>query len=289
MNKIRSYITCAAVALLLLLNAAEAFAQRTPASSVRFSSDGLVNTTDFEKLSKLPEGFDAAADSYEFVGDNLVARGNAVIQAPGIQISADKVVVNLDSETYDIEAAGNVTFATLTTAVQTMSIEDYEVLQQDPRARIALLRYVVNDLGEQRAEVEVTVESSVIHAERAAGNLMTGVLQFSNFAMKSGLFYCVGEQADRFFDGTVKVHKARFTTCEYIQDDHDHYAIAAYDATIEPRVSNSSHFHYDNQVGDHSILMKNNFIQIYGIPVFWLPILYKPSDLSSFGGKIEFG
>ena len=289
MKYTRTYIICAFVALLLLLTATKAFAQRTPSSSARFSSDGLVNTSDFEKLSKLPEGFDAAADSYEFVGDNLVARGNAVIQAPGIQISADKVVVNLDSETYDIEAAGNVTFATLTTAVQTMSIENYEALQQDPRARVALLRYVVNDLGEQRAEVEVTVESSVIHAERAAGNLLTGVLQFSNFAMKSGLFYCVGEQADRFFDGTVKVHKARFTTCEYIQDDHDHYAIAAYDATIEPRTTDSSLFRYDNQLGDHSILMKNNFIQIYGIPVFWLPVLYKPSDLSSFGGKIEFG
>ena len=53
--------------------------------------------------------------------------------------------------------------------------------------------------------------------------------------------------------------------------------------------SNSSLFRYDNQIGDHSILMKNNFLQIYGVPVFCLPILYKPSDLSSFGGKIEFG
>ena len=129
----------------------------------------------------------------------------------------------------------------------------------------------------------------MIRAERAAGNLMTGVFQFSNFALKSGLFYCVGESAERFFDGTVKVHKARFTTCEYIQDDHDHYAIAAIDATIEPRDYNSSLFNYDGQLGDHSILMKNNFFQIYGIPVLWLPVLYKPSDLSSFGGKIEFG
>ena len=289
MKIFRTYITCAAVALLLLLNAAEAFAQRTISSTKGVSANRLFDASDFEKLSKLPEAFDAAADSYEFVGDNLVIRGNAVIQSPGVRISADKLVINLDSESYDLEAAGNVTFATLATAVQTMSVEAYEELQQDPRARVALLRYVVNELGEQRAEVEVTVESSVIHAERAAGNLITGVLQFSNFAMKSGLFYCVGERADRFFDGTVKVHKARFTTCEYIQDDHDHYAIAAYNATIEPRESNSSLFHYDNQLGDHSILMKNNFIQIYGIPVFWLPILYKPSDLSSFGGKIEFG
>ena len=289
MNHIRTYIVLGVTALLLLLNAAEAFGQKNTKVPRKLITDELIGVSDFDKLSKLPEGFDAAADSYEFVGNNLVARGNAVIQSPGIEISADKIVINLDSEFYDIEAAGNVTFSVLSTSVQTMPIEQYEELLQDPRARVTLLRYVVNDLGEQFAEVEIVVESSMIRAERAAGNLMTGALQFSNFALKSGLFYCVGEQAERFFDGTVKVHKARFTTCEYIQDDHDHYAIAAYDATIEPRASNSSHFHYDNQLGDHSILMKNNFFQIYGVPVLWLPVLYKPSDLSSFGGKLEFG
>jgi len=285
----RTYIIHTMAVLLLLLNAADAFGQRDFKSPKASISQDLIGVSDFGKISKLPEGFDAAADSYEFVGDNLVARGNAVVQSPGIEISADKIVVNMDSELYDIEAAGNVTFSILSTSVQTMSIERYEELLQDPRARVTLLRYVVNDLGEQFAEVEVAVESSTIRAERAAGNLLTGVLQFSNFALKSGLFYCVGERAERFFDGTVKVHKARFTTCEYIQDDHDHYAIAAYDATIEPRDTNNSLFHYDNQLGDHRILMKNNFFQIYGVPVLWLPILYKPSDLSSFGGKIEFG
>ena len=289
MKTIRTYAVCFVTALLLLLHIAEAFGQRAFSAPKNSLSGSLFDSSDFEKVSKLPEGFEAAADSYEFVGDNLVVRGNAVLQAPGMEISADKVVMNLDSELYDIEAAGNVRFSILSKTVRTMTIDDYEALLQDPRARFTLLRYVVDDLGEQRAEVEITVESSTIRAERAAGNLLTGVLQFSNFAMKSGLFYCVGEQADRMFDGTVKVHKARFTTCEYIQDDHDHYAIAAYDATIEPRASNSSLFHYDNQLGDHSILMKNNFLQIYGVPVFWLPVLYKPSDLSSFGGKVEFG
>ena len=289
MKTVRTYIVCVIMAMLLLLNAAEAYGQREYTPSGRPSVDSLIDMSDISRISKLPEGFDAAADSYEFVGDNLVIRGNAVIQAPGMEISADKVVVNLDSELYDLEAAGNVTFAVLSTNVQRMPLEDYENLRQDPRARVTLLRYVANDLGEQFAEVEIVVESSVIHAERAGGNLLTGVMQFSNFALKSGLFYCVGERADRYFDGTVKVHKARFTTCEYIQDDHDHYAIAAYDATIEPRATDSSLFHYDNQLGDHSILMKNNFFQIYGIPVLWLPVLYKPSDLASFGGKIEFG
>ena len=287
MKSFWTFIACLAA---LLLTAANTFGQtQAYIPSGMPSANDFVKFSDFTKLTKLPEGFDAAADSYEFVGDNLVARGNAVIQSPGMEISADKVVVNLNSESYDIEAAGNVSFCVLAKSVQTLPLETYEALRQDPRARVTLQRYVMTDLGEQLAEVEIVVESSVIRAERAAGNLMTGVFQFSNFALKSGLFYCVGESAERFFDGTVKVHKARFTTCEYIQDDHDHYAIAAIDATIEPRDYNSSLFNYDGQLGDHSILMKNNFFQIYGVPVLWLPILYKPSDLDSFGGKIEFG
>ena len=189
MKTIRTYAVCAVTALFLLLSVAEAFGQRTIVQSGRPSASDLVGTSDFEKFSKLPEGFDAAADTYEFVGNNLVIRGNAVIQSPGMQISADKVVVNVDSELYDIEAAGNVKFSILSTSVRTLTMDDYEALLDDPRARVTLLRYVVNDLGEQRAEVEVTVESSTIRAERAAGNLLTGVLQFSNFAMKSGLFY----------------------------------------------------------------------------------------------------
>ena len=90
LKTIRTFIICAMTAVFLLLIAAEAAAQRI-VESRKPVFDDLINASDFTKLAKLPEGFDAAADSYEFVGDNLVARGNAVIQAPGVQISADKM------------------------------------------------------------------------------------------------------------------------------------------------------------------------------------------------------
>ena len=190
MNTIRTYLACAMTALFLLLTAAGTFGQEIGQLASGLSSvNGLITFSDFMKVTKLPEGFDAAADSYEFIGGNLVARGHAVIQMPGMEISADKVVVNLESDLVDIEAAGNVTFSVLTTVVRSMTIDDYENLLRTPNARITLLRYSMNDLGEQFAEVEITSETSVIHAERAAGNLETGVLQFSNFALKSGMFY----------------------------------------------------------------------------------------------------
>ncbi len=118
MNHIRTFIIYAVATLILLLNAAEVSAQKAYSSSGRVDMDKLVGTSDIEKLSKLPDGFDAAADSYEFIGDNLVARGNAVVQAPGIELSADKIVVNMDSDLYDVEAAGNVTFSVLSRSVR---------------------------------------------------------------------------------------------------------------------------------------------------------------------------
>ena len=81
MKIIRPCIVCAIMAVLLLLNAAEAFGQRSISAKNTLRDNDLINASDISKLSKLPEGFDAAADSYEFVGDNLVVRGNAVIRA----------------------------------------------------------------------------------------------------------------------------------------------------------------------------------------------------------------
>jgi len=249
----------------------------------------IVNFSDFNSLTRLPEGFDAAADSYEVVGNCFIARGNAVITAPGQRISADKVIVNLDSESYDLEAVGHVTFSTQKATRATIPLDEYLMRSSNPNERLRVIHYVVDIFGTQGVEVETVTEGSVIRAERAAGSMITGAMQFYNFGTKSGKFYCVGERAERSYDGRLDVYKARFSTCEYMTGDQDHYALATHRATIRPREAGSSTFHYSGAMGDHSILMWNPLFEVYGLPIFWLPAVYKPSDISSFGGKIEFG
>jgi lipopolysaccharide assembly outer membrane protein LptD (OstA) len=51
---------------------------------------------------------DAAADRYEYIGDNVVATGNVVIRMKDLQLTADKAVINSVSQ--DLEMVGNVTF-----------------------------------------------------------------------------------------------------------------------------------------------------------------------------------
>jgi len=81
----------------------------------------------------------------------------------------------------------------------------------------------------------------------------------------------------------------KITTCEYLADDHDHYAIFSKDACLTPRDSNRGLLNYSMSMGDHSIWTLNSFLEVWGVPVFWLPALYKPRAFSSFGGVFEFG
>ena len=65
MNHIRTFIIYAVATLILLLNAAEVSAQKSYSvpNAGRVDMDKLVGRSDIEKLSKLPDGFDAAADT----------------------------------------------------------------------------------------------------------------------------------------------------------------------------------------------------------------------------------
>ena len=46
---------------------------------------------------------DASADIYEYVGENIIARGHVVIKFRDTTVTADKAIININSQ--DIEAA----------------------------------------------------------------------------------------------------------------------------------------------------------------------------------------
>ena len=233
------------------------------------------------------ERVDAAADHYEYIGSNIVATGHVVIRMMDMQLTADKAVIN--PETQDLEMKGNITFAIQNAERMYLTIDEYDKLKQDPFARVKVLEYVMSPSGRQTISVDVIRNQSLMRAERLSGNMKTGVMQFRNFKMKSGILYCSGKSAERLFDGRITVYDTTFTTCEYLQDDHDHYAFFSKKAIINPRESDRGVFNYNADQGDHSIWAFNNFFELFGVPCLWLPVLHKPSDLSAFGGRIEIG
>ena len=76
------------------------------------------------------KGIDISYDSFEYVGQNLIARGHVVIQWLDLQVTADNALINLDSN--DLEVAGNVTFTSKVVENKTLSLEEYDKLGGHP-------------------------------------------------------------------------------------------------------------------------------------------------------------
>ncbi len=230
---------------------------------------------------------DSTADTYEYVGANVIARGHVVIRFGTLLLTADKSIYNLESK--DAELSGNVTFAARVTTVQDLTLEAYEKAISDPYQITRRLDVVTTETGGKRIRVEITRNAMFLQAERAFINFSSGVIQFRNFKMKNGITYSEGKEAERLPDGTMVVRDSRMTTCNYLMDDHAHYAVSAKRAVMKPPRQNSGLVNYKGDFGDTTIIAEHTFLELWDVPVLWFPFLYKPAEDGSFGGKIEIG
>ena len=233
------------------------------------------------------EDIDMSADTYEYIGSNLIARGHAVIRVKNLQITADSITVNMLSK--DMEAVGNVSFATQVIEKRILTPSEYEKLQEQPAIKVIADGIHTSPDGNQSIRATLIFNSAYLSAERASGSIETGAFQFRKFLIRAGYMYFRGYLAERYPNGTVKMFDSRMTTCEYELDSNAHYGIKSSVMTLKPREANRSIHNYNPDQGEHSLLMMSNFINVWNVPVFWLPALYKPRDSNSFGIRFEFG
>ena len=105
----------------------------------------------FSDLSK--EKLDTSADSYKYVGANLIAEGHVVIRSGNFQITCDKAVINL--QTKDLEVAGNVIFSGTASSPVTLTQEEYEELLKDPTCRVVVNGVTTLPTGRQKIKATV--------------------------------------------------------------------------------------------------------------------------------------
>ncbi len=233
------------------------------------------------------EKVDSGADTYEYVGNNVIARGHVYIKFGNNTMTAERAVINLDSQ--DIDLSGNVIFTTRHTSPQTFTEEEYEEALKDPSQIVKKIRTVLAPDGGTLIQANVTKNTSYINAERAFMNIRTGAIHFKNFLLKDGITYATGARAERNHDGSVTMRDARFTTCNYLVDGSDHFALTAEKAVIRPPRQNSGMQGASYDRGDITLITQNSLLELWGIPVFWFPGFYKPAEAGGYGGRIEFG
>ena len=230
---------------------------------------------------------DASADLYEYVGDNLIARGHVVIKYGDMTITADKAIINLESR--DLEATGHVTFIRRQKISRLVDYQEYQELLDDYSLSVKILEYVKTPIGLRRIKVEIENIAAYMKADRISGNLTSGLFQFRNFALKNGPLFFAAAEAERAVNGKITVRDAKISTCDYIMDDHAHYALGASKAVLYPREFESGLQNYNPDHNDHAVLAYNTMFRLWDVPVFWLPALYKPFDSDSFGIDFDFG
>lgn len=233
------------------------------------------------------ERIDSTADSYEYIGSNVIARGHVVIHFGTALLTADKAIFNLDAQ--DVDLSGNVTYTVRVTNPGRLSPKEYDKAVRDPYRIIRKTGAGVDDNGKPYISVSTTKTSTYLKAERAFFNMKSGAILFKDFTLKEGVLYATGARAERRNDGSFNLRDVRFSTCNYLIDDHDHYALSAKKAMILPSRSKSGIFNFKADKGDSTILTQHTFLELWGVPVFWFPALYKAPEDGGFGGRIEIG
>lgn len=287
MSLVRRVAKLAAVALLFLSPAG--IWAKSLTDSVRTGNSSGNRFKQFQTAATVsgPKELDASADLYEYVGDNLIARGHVVIKYGDMTITADKAIVNLESR--DLEATGHVTFTRRQKITKIVDYQEYQDLLDDYSLSVKILEYVKTPIGVRKIKVSIENIAAFMKADRVSGNLASGLLQFRNFALQNGPLFFAAAEAERAANGKITVQDAQISTCDYIMDDHAHYSLGASKAVLTPREYNSGLQNYNPDHNDHSVLAYNTTFRLWGIPVLWLPALYKPFETDSFGIDFDFG
>ncbi|MBE6380526.1 MAG: LPS-assembly protein LptD [Lentisphaerae bacterium] len=228
------------------------------------------------------------ADKWKTSGKTMFLSGNVYMPYGNLILRADKVMI--DSESRDIEAAGNITFSTVRRVKQTVTLEELERLMRQPDLLLEITGQSVDPLGQQKLEVMVSSSGSVVKADRLSGNLHSGLITFSNIEMQVNTFTCRADRGIRQPGGQIKLENAEFSSCEYLREDQSHISFVLKNADIFPHETNG--FGFDNMEKDHteySIWGYNGTFRIYDVPILWLPLFYTPKDESPRLFQMQFG
>jgi hypothetical protein len=246
----------------------------------------------FETI-KMQTGADASADSFEIIGDNLIAKGNIHLRKANLLLYSDMIVVN--NTTKNIELSGNVKFYNIMNTRLEVEYWELRTLERDPDVEMKVVGTIMTETGRQKIVVDVMRQMMAWSGNKAIGNLSSGIFEFGKFATNLGGYTAIGDNAMRTPDGKITIEDAETSPCMDFSEGHSIFSIksgklVAYPSNITDKRARimqdeySGYAHYADEGGssgggsnDYNLWGYNNLIYIGKVPVFWLPIIYKPA------------
>ncbi len=225
------------------------------------------------------EGVTAKADSFEVIGDNMIAYGNIFVRKDDLIVYADKAIFNNTNKM--LEITGNVRFIKMVRSRQEIEYWDLKKLEKDPNIKIKVVGTVMTTTGRQMLVVDTIRESLSWQGDRAIGSLTTGIFHLGAFQADLGGWIVAADGALRKANGELVIHDAEMSPCPSFMEGHSLYSVESKTVEAFPSGDQPSNLTGVNKdaspdVNNYHFWAYNNILYIGELPVLWLPVLYKP-------------
>lgn len=220
-----------------------------------------------------------SADKWKWIGNNIILEGNVSVDSRNLNIQADKIIINTENHTF--ETFGKTRLITRKNEIATLTTQELANLKLIPDVRVDLLGVVFDSFGNPALTADVYYLNDKLEATKVLGNLKSGYLSFENAECTAGTIAFTAKSGVRKADGNMTLKGAEISTCEYLPEGKEHYSLAASEVNLYTYQNNGYDVaNYDFSIGQHAIHANNALIKVHDIPVFYLPIFYKPKDES---------
>ena len=231
--------------------------------------------------SKVPRALQALrqirADSWSISGGNYILSGHVSIGYKDIIVSCDKAIFNPDLQ--DLEAMGNCRFQRRKVGTRVVSVGELAQLEKDTRHTIEVKGLSGNVFGEKKIQISVDAIQESIRCRKVAGNLKTGYFRFDGLRLRVGNLACRADSGERFVSGVIELVNGEISSCPYLESDNAHFSIGASKMRLTP---NKSEFYgpegLERDTDEYMVTLWHGVGKIYGLPVFYFPVICKPRD-----------
>ncbi len=229
------------------------------------------------------------ADHWNISGGNIMVSGNVHIPFGPLEIFADRAIVNVENK--DVEAIGNILVYRRSSSKMQIRADELAELHRVHRVKSTITSVNTDLFGEQRLNVECEMVLDSVHAQRIVGNLSSGYMSLDDLRGSFANLAFTAKSGERKSDGSLVIREAVVSSCNYLADDNAHYSVSCREATLTPNAATPMDgiTRTTTDRGEYAFVGYNCTVDVYGLPLLWLPMFYKPKDESPGLFKFQIG
>ena len=231
-------------------------------------------SADFSNLAALKH---IKADKWSVVGGNYVLSGNVSVKYKDFVLNCDQAVVNPNLS--DVEARGNCRLIRWKVTTMTIPVERLAALEKRSEVLVTVLGVTGDIYGKRKLFVKAEYIYESVNAQTLIGNMQSGYFRFEQPRVKTSTVVCRADSGERLPDGVLELTNGEVSSCSYLTSDNAHYSVGASKIRVTPHKTGFyGTKNIDRDFDDHTITMWHGIVKVYGLPVFYLPVVWKPRD-----------